>query len=377
MTLGALVDAGLDLEQLKVELDRLPVSGYSLSAEEVRRRGLRGTHVEVTVTEPQSERHLHEIEEIIQGSDLAGPVKAGSLAIFRRLAEAEAHVHGTSPDHVHFHEVGAVDAIVDVVGAVAGLWLLGVSKVYASAIHVGRGTVECAHGTLPVPAPATLNLLQGVPLFGRDVEAELVTPTGAAIITTLAEGFGSAPPMTVEHVGYGAGTRDLPLPNMLRISIGEAQDTGLGYEEDTVTVIETNIDDLSPQIYEHVMALLFDAGALDVFLTPLQMKRNRPATQLSVILPEERVAAALDILFAETTSIGVRTYPVRRWKLAREQIAVDTAYGTLRVKVGRKGESVVNVAPEYVDCRQAAEAAGIPLKDVIQAALAAAKDTLD
>jgi len=377
MILGALVDAGLEVERLKAELARLPLSGYRLSAHTVQRRGLRGTHVEVEVSEKGMERHLHEIKEIIESSDLPDEVKARSLTIFRRLAEAEARVHGISIERVHFHEVGAMDAIIDVVGAVVGLWLLGVERVYASPVHVGRGTVRCAHGTLPVPAPATQELLREVPIYGRDVEAELVTPTGAAILTTLVKEFGkefgSAPPMQVEQVGYGAGSRDLPLPNLLRVSIGETTEEARGYEEDLVTLIEANIDDMNPQWYEHVTARLFDAGALDVFLTPIQMKRGRPAVQLSALVAEQHVVDALDILFAETTTIGVRACPMRRWKLRRERVVVKTRYGPIGVKVARRGEAVMNVAPEYRECQRIAEEQGVSLKEVFQLAQEAAR----
>jgi uncharacterized protein (TIGR00299 family) protein len=378
MILGALVDAGLDVERLRAELARLPVSDYTLSAEKVQRRGLRGTHVEVTISEVGVERHLHQIEEIIAGSDLPDEVKQLSLAIFQRLAKAEAHVHGMPMDHVHFHEVGAVDAIVDVVGAAVGLWLMGVERVYASPVHVGCGTVTCAHGTLPVPAPATQELLQGVPIYGRDVEAELVTPTGAAILTTLVEEFGAAPPMQVAQVGYGAGTRDLPLPNLLRVSIGETADQKPvadveGYKEDAVTVVETNIDDMNPEFYEHVMARLFDAGALDVFLTPIQMKGGRPAAQLTALVAEGCMADTLDVLFAETTTIGVRTCPMHRWKLGRDRLVVDTRFGPVGVKVARRGDAILNVAPEYQECRRIATEQGVPLKEVYQVALEAAR----
>jgi len=373
MILGALVDAGLPVERLKAELAHLSVSGYTLSAQTVRRRGLRGTHVEVQVSEQGVERHLFEVEAIIESSGLPETVKTQALAIFRRLAQAEAQVHGVPVETVHFHEVGAVDAIVDVVGAVVGLRALGVERVYASPVHVGRGTVECAHGTLPVPAPATLHLLQQVPIYGRDIEAELVTPTGAAILTTLAEGFGAVPPMQVEQVGYGAGSRDLPLPNLLRVSIGETTKETDGYEEDVVTVIEANMDDMNPQWYEHVMGRLFDAGALDVFLTPIQMKRNRPGVQLSVLVAQEQEADVLAIIFAETTTIGVRTYPVRRWKLKREEKVVETRFGPIGVKIARRGEVVLNIAPEYRDCQRVAEAQGVPLKVVVQAATEAAR----
>ncbi len=222
MVLGALLDAGLELERLKAELAKLNLDGYQIVAREVRRRGLKGTYVEVQTEEQYVGRHLQDIEGIIDAGALPDAVKEQSRAIFRRLAQAEAKVHGEPIEHVHFHEVGAVDAIVDVVGSVIGLWLLGVEKVYASHVHVGRGTIECAHGCIPLPAPATAELLQGVPIYGRDVDAELVTPTGAAILTTLAAGYGPGPAMIVNRIGYGAGTRDLPIANLLRISIGEA-----------------------------------------------------------------------------------------------------------------------------------------------------------
>lgn len=380
MILGALVDAGLEVERLRAELNRLPISGYTVNVDEVRRRGLRGMHVEVQVAEQHVARHLADIEAIISDSDLPEQVKARGKAIFGRLAEAEAAVHGAPVDHVHFHEVGAVDAIVDVVGAAIGLWLLGIEEVYASPVHIGSGTVSCAHGTMPVPAPATLELLRGVPTYGRDVEAELVTPTGAAVLTTVAQAFGPAPPMEVTHVGYGAGSRDLPIPNLLRVSIGEPAEGAevhagelAGYEEDVVTLVEANIDDMNPQWIDHAMARLFDAGALDVFVTPIQMKRNRPGVQLSVLVPEGKQAAVLDVLFAETTTIGVRTCPMQRWKLKREQIAVDTPYGPVSVKVARRGETVLNVAPENRDCQRIAEEQEVPVKEVHQAAMTAAR----
>jgi uncharacterized protein (TIGR00299 family) protein len=342
----------------------------------VKRRGMQGTHVEVEVSEHGVERHLHHVEEIIEGSDLPDEVKQRGLAIFRRLAQAEAKVHGAPVESIHFHEVGAMDAIVDVMGAAIGLWLLGVEKVYASPVHVGRGTVKCAHGVLPVPAPATLELLKGVPIYGRDVDVELVTPTGAAILTTVTESFGDMPLMRVKQIGYGAGTRELPIPNLLRLSIGEADSAEEGYEKDTATLIETNIDDMNPQWYEHVTARLFEAGALDVFLTPIQMKRGRPATQLSVLVADDLVPEALDVLFTETTTIGVRAHPVQRWKLTREIVSVETPYGPIAVKVARRGGTALNVTPEYRDCQRIATERGVPLKQVHQAALEAARSHL-
>jgi hypothetical protein len=372
MVLGALLDAGLEVERLKRELDHLSLPGYTLTAETVRRSGLRGTYVQVQVSEHEHERHLRDIARIVEGSDLPQEIKSRGLSIFHHLADAEARVHGISVDQVHFHEVGAVDAIVDIMGTVIGLWLLDVEKVYASPVHVGRGTVECAHGTLPVPAPATLELLRGVPTYGREVEAELVTPTGAAILAALVESFDRAPRMRVDQVGYGAGRRELPHPNLLRVSVGTLAEKATGYEEDTVTVIETNIDDMTPEWYEHVMERLFEVGALDVFLTPIQMKRSRPGVQLNVLLPEERVPDVLPILFAETTTIGVRLHRKRRYKLRRDIVTVKTRYGPIDVKVARAGERLMNVAPEYRDCRRAAKEHGTPLKKVHQAALSAA-----
>jgi uncharacterized protein (TIGR00299 family) protein len=377
MILGALLDAGLEGSQLESELARLGLGGYQLVVEPVWRKGLRGTLVDVRTAEQQAHRHLHQIETIIEGSDLPAEVKSTSLTIFHRLAQAEAKVHGKPVESIHFHEVGALDAIVDVVGSVVGLWLLGVEGVFASHVHIGRGTVECQHGVIPVPAPATAELLCGVPTYGRDVDAELVTPTGAAILTTLAKGYGAAPPMRVDQIGYGAGNRELPQSNLLRVSIGTTVDEWNGYEQDVVTVLETNIDDMNPQLYEYLLERLFAIGALDVFLTPIQMKRNRPGTLISILVTEDKLGDALDVLFAETTTIGVRTRPLYRWKLARESVAVKTVYGSIEVKVSRKGGQVMTVSPEYRDCKSAAERHGVPLKVVQQAASEAARRHLD
>ncbi len=382
MVLGALLDAGLELEDLQEQLDRLDVSGYTLRVETVRRAGLRGTHVTVEIEEHGPERHLHDIEAIITSSGLPERIQRQSVSIFRSLAEAEAKVHGMPVDHVHFHEVGALDAIVDVVGAVLGLDLLGVDRVFASLIHLGRGTVTCAHGVMPVPAPATAELLKGVPTYGRDVDAELVTPTGAAILTTLVEHFGAAPPMTVTQIGYGAGTRDLPHPNLLRLSIGEIGSTpstmedAFGYEQDRITVVETNVDDMNPEFYDYVIARLFDAGALDVFITRIMMKHGRPGVQLTALAAEDYVPGVVDILFRETTTIGVRFRTTSRWKLRREQIMVETPYGAVSVKVASRGEAVLNAAPELRACRRLAQERDVPLKVVYQTAQQAALDCL-
>ena len=377
MVLGALLDAGLELDVLREALAGLQISGYEIKARRVVKKHIACTLVDVETREVGVERHLSDILDIIGESTLPGDVKQTCGRIFTRLAEAEAKVHGLDVEDIHFHEVGGLDAIVDVVGSVAGLKLLGIEEVYSSPLHLGTGFVECAHGRFPVPAPATLELVRGVPTYGRDVEAELVTPTGAAIITTLAKGFGPSPTMEVEAIGYGAGYRDLPIPNLLRVSVGRAlEPRERGYEEDIVTLMEANIDDMNPEFYEHVMARLFDRGALDVFLTPIQMKKSRPAVKLSALVREADLGGVLDVFFEETTTLGVRLYEVRRKKLAREEIVVGTRYGKVSVKVGRLGDAVKNISPEYEDCRRIAEREGIPLKEVYGEARRAAEERI-
>jgi len=377
MLLGALIDAGLEVEWLRQELAKLKLANYKIEASKVLKRYIAGTLVDVKTHKEGVERHLGDILDIIERSDLSEEVKGTSRAIFTKLAKAEAKVHGLDVEDVHFHEVGGLDAIVDIVGSVVGLRSLGIEEVYSSPLHLGTGFVKCAHGMLPVPAPATLELVRGVPTYGRDVEAELTTPTGAAIITTLAKGFGQSPLMEVKAIGYGAGHRDLPIPNLLRISIGEAVEAGVrGYEEDVVTVMEANIDDMNPEFYDHVMGRLFEKGALDVFLTPIQMKRNRPAVKLSALAREANVSGVLDAFFEETTTLGVRLYEMRRKKLARESIVVETKYGRVDVKVGKLGDVVKNVSPEYEDCRRTASQLGVSLKEVYEEARRAAREMI-
>lgn len=370
MVLGALLDAGLGLDTLKEALAGLRISGYEIEARKVKKRGIAGTLVDVRASEGEVERHLGDILDIIEGSDLPEDVKERAGAIFTRLAEAEARVHGVSVEEIHFHEVGGLDAIVDIVGSVVGLKLMGIEEVYSSPLHLGRGFVKCAHGLLPVPSPATMELVKGVPTYGRDIEAELTTPTGAAIIATLAKRFGRAPLMEVKAIGYGAGHRDLAIPNLLRISMGEAAGAGgQGYEEDVVTLMEANIDDMNPELYEHVVERLFDRGALDVFLTPIQMKKSRPAVKLSAIVRAADLSGVLDAFFEETTTLGVRIYEARRKKLSRESVIVETKYGKVGVKVGKLGDVIKNISPEYEDCRRIALQLGIPLKKVYEEAV--------
>ncbi|MBT9161853.1 MAG: hypothetical protein DDT27_00394 [Dehalococcoidia bacterium] len=386
MILGALIDLGLGVVELRAELDKLSLGHYELEVEKVAKQGIQGTKVNVILGKEDVTRSLEDILTIIRESALAEEVKGLARKIFVRLAQAEARIHQQDINEVHFHELGGLDAIIDIVGAVAGMKLLGIDAVYGSRLHLGRGFVKCCHGRLPVPAPATLELTKGVPVYGGDIDAELVTPTGAAIITTLAQGFGELPEMKVEKIGYGAGQRNLPIPNLLRVLIGERAnhrvhrdhrpvvgvvpdpDVLCGYDEDTVTVIETNIDDMNPEFYEHIMSRLFQSGALDVFLTPVQMKQVRPAALLSVVVAAENLRPVLEVLFRETTTLGVRTYQTKRYKLPREEIAVETEYGEVRVKLGRLRGEVVNLAPEYRDCRRLADEGHIPIKQVYEAA---------
>ena len=368
MLLGAMVDAGLSLDDLRGDLARLPLTGYEVRAERVTKQGLAGTKVTVEVEHAHAHRGLADILDLLAAADLPAEVQAGATRIFTRLAEAEAKVHGTSVEQVYFHEVGAVDAIVDVVGACCGLRRLEIEEVYASALPLGGGWVDTAHGRLPVPAPATVELLKGAPTYGGPVEKELVTPTGAAILTTLCRGFGPMPPMTVKATGCGAGSLDLPHPNLLRLMIGEPVEP---LREQRLTVLETNIDDMNPEFYDHLMERLFAAGALEVYLTPIVMKKSRPGTLVSVLTEPAWVEALSEILFRETSTLGLRVMEVARRCLEREWREVETEYGRVRVKLGLLRGEIVTAAPEYEDCKRLALARGAPVKAVYEAARAA------
>ncbi|MFA0754129.1 MAG: hypothetical protein IMHGJWDQ_001913 [Candidatus Fervidibacter sp.] len=372
MALGALIDAGASLDALVDGLRSLPLTGWELRVERVRKGTIATTSVTVVVTSEHEERRLSDIERLIAASALKDSVKAKSLAIFRLLAEAEAKVHGVSLDEVHFHEVGAVDSIVDIVGTVYALELLGVQSIYASALPFTRGRIKVAHGELPVPAPAAMELLVGMPVYPLALDAELVTPTGAALLKGLATHFGAPPPFTPQKIGYGAGKRDLPFPNVLRVIIGETM-ASLPLERERLTVVETNLDDMMGELAGFVMERLFAAGARDVWLTPTQMKKNRPAFVLSVLCDASALPEVLTILLRETTTLGVRVQEVERLCLPREIWQVATPYGTVRVKVARLGSEIVNIAPEYEDCRQRALQHGVPLKEVMAAAMRAAQ----
>jgi uncharacterized protein (TIGR00299 family) protein len=368
MILGALLDAGLTITQLREEIAKLHLSHYGLDVEKVVKRGIGGSQAHVTIDQEHHGRHhrrLAHIRQIIADSDLEPTVKRRSMAIFVRLAEAEAQVHGTDVESVHFHEVGAMDAIIDVVGGVVGLSALGIDKVFCSPLHVGSGTVECAHGTLPVPAPATAELIKGKPVYSTGVAGELLTPTGAAILTTLSSEFGPMPAMIIGQIGYGTGRLDLAIPNLLRVCIGETREDAGSYAVQQTALIECTIDDMNPQIYDHLMGLLWDAGALDVFLTPVQMKKNRPGTLLSVICRPDAVSCLADIVLRETTTIGLRWRLENRILVRRQIKKIGTRHGPIHVKLAMAEGRIVNLTPEYEDCKQVALEKGIPLKKVI------------
>jgi pyridinium-3,5-bisthiocarboxylic acid mononucleotide nickel chelatase len=410
MVLGALVDAGASLSAIDAELRKLNLPGWSISAEKVRRGPIAATQVKVTVagqgvgsrphgqanaeenrrrdarattpahehgtrphgTEAHHDRHrgLNEILQMIDAAGLASRAAERAKRIFQRLGEAEAKVHGIPVEQVHFHEVGAVDSIVDIVGSAIGFDLLGIDEFACSAMDAGGGQVNTEHGILPVPAPATAELLRGAPTHSSGIQRELVTPTGAAIATTLSRDFGAIPPMRLRAVGYGAGSADLAeRANLLRLLVGERIESQAGeYWGTPITVIETNVDDMSPQIYGYFAEKALAAGALDVFSTPAHMKKNRPGLLVTILSEPENASSLIDLVFRETTTIGVRTYDVRRKTLDRELVPVETRFGAVRMKVSRMNGSLLTATPEYDDCQVIAAERGVPLKEVIAAA---------
>ena len=370
MTLGALVDAGCAVEHLREELRGLQVPGWELTAEKVWKNGMAATYVQVVTEDQSKHRSLRAILEILQQSRLAPTIRERAAAIFLKLGEAEARVHDVPLEKIHFHEVGAVDAIVDIVGACVGFHALGVERFACSPLNVGGGTAKMAHGILPVPAPATANLLLSRPTYSSGVQKELVTPTGAAIVATLCDSFGPQPPMSVSAIGYGAGTADLPgQPNVVRIMVGEAAEKNVAGFDEEIAVIEANLDDMNPQIYGYFLEKALAAGALDVYTTPVQMKKNRPGTLLTVLCKPQETNALMSLIFAETTTFGARSYRAQRRVLPREWVNVATDYGVVRIKVSRVNGRILHVAPEFDDCRKLAVEKNVPLQRVIAEAM--------
>jgi hypothetical protein len=390
MLLGALVDLGLPLDALRAELAKLPVSGYRLEARRVDRSGLQATKVDVlldsgahahghTHAPGHSHTHTHDgpahrglraILALLEQSTLSDDVKTRSARLFRRLAEAEAAVHGSAPEDVHFHEVGALDSIVDIVGCVWGLGTLAAARFVCSPLNLGSGTVTMAHGIFPVPAPATLRLVQGVPVYA-DGAGELLTPTGALVLTDFATSYGPLPSLRPIAWGHGAGTRDTPgRPNVLRVLVGTDDGAADAPGREQLLRLEADLDDMSPQLLGALREQLMAAGALDVVYTPLQMKKGRPGVELGVLARPEQREALEELLFTESTTLGVRAAEYTRTSLERTQVEVATAYGPLRVKIGRRAGRVYNAQPEFDDCQRAAAAHGVPVKEVWAAALA-------
>ncbi len=388
MCLGALVDAGVSIKKLESELRKIPIRGYKLKAKKVKRAGLRATKVDVVqkseVRSQKSEaKKWQDIEKIIKFSSLSDEIKQKGLRIFRRLFSAEAKVHGERFNKVHLHELGAVDCIVDILGTIIGLEILGIKRVYVSPVNIGGGSVKTEHGILPVPAPATAEILRAqntehrTQVYSDGTDFELTTPTGAAILRELSSNFGNMPDMVVEKIGIGAGSKDFKdRPNVLRIFIGNPPIPPLekggkgGFEkefpEQKVTVIETNIDDMNPQAYEYVMDRLFKGGALDVYLTQVIMKKSRPGIKLTVLCSNKAREDIVKIIFEETTTIGLRFYEADRRTLKREIKELGTALGRMRFKISKLGNKIIKVTPEYEDCKRLARKLNMPLIEVIK-----------
>jgi len=366
MTLGALVDAGVDLTTIQAGIDSLGLPSCRLVNEEVKRHGFRATKVDVEHEPERAHRHLHHITDMIDASSLTGSQKELAKRIFTRLGESEAKVHGTTIRKVHFHEVGAVDSIADIVGSAIGLDLLGVDRIVCSPIPTGSGHIVIAHGRVAVPAPATAELLKGIPIEATSIDCELTTPTGAAIAATVVDEFGPLPGMRIETIGYGAGTKELTeQANVLRLIIGE---TGDDMHSDQIWVLETNLDDISGEVVGHCTNLLAEAGALDVYTTAIQMKKNRPGMKLSVLCESSHIKKLEKIIFRETSTLGVRRWPASRHKLERRQHIVETQYGSVMGKLAILADGGTSFSPEYESCRQIAEDKKVALKDVYEEA---------
>ena len=379
MALGALIDAGADLEPIRKGLEGLPVESFELDVEQVESGGIRATKVNVRTSTDGLIRTYASVRSLLDMAEMPLDAKAMAQRIFRRLAEAEAMVHRRDLDQVTFHEVGAVDSIVDIVGTSLALASLKVDRVFASAVPTGMGMVKTEHGLLPIPAPAVMELLRGAPIYSRNVSVELVTPTGAAILAALVEGFGEIPHMRIEHVGYGAGSARLDFPNVVRVVVGEADPSATAAAE-TVSgselVLETNVDDLNPELYAYVLERLFAAGAQDAWLTPIVMKKGRPAVTISVLASPSREEAIRQVLFRETGTLGIRSSVVDKQALEREWVEVATRHGSVRVKIGRLEGNTVTVAPEFEDCVTVAREAGVPAREVYEEATRLAREAI-
>lgn len=379
MILGAIVDAGCPLETLNGALRKLPRFRISLTARKVLRAGIQGTKVDVTFEDSPQDSSLSykSMVELLADSDLEAEVKATCHRILDRMAASEGAVHGNPPDEVRFHEIGSLDTMADVVGSVVGLRALKVDWVASSPVNVGSGKISGSHGLLPVPGPATSHLLKGTPIVSAGPPFELTTPTGAAVITSLSKSFGRLPAFQLLEIGYGAGDREFPeYPNLLRLMIGEKEEVAPEGNQEEIAVLETNIDDMNPEFFDHLFERAYKAGALEVFLTPVIMKKNRPGSLLSVLCLPEIAASLTRLLLQESSTFGVRTYRVHRRILDREVLEVHTAFGIVRVKLGKLEERVVQISPEYEDCKMLAQTSGVPIRTIYSDAQRAAESAI-
>jgi len=367
MLLGAMLDCGVSIKEIRAGLALLHIEGYEIQEKRVIKSGLASTQVEVLVQDKVKERRLTEIIAIVSESQLPEDIKEKAIEIFQRIGLVEANIHGLEIGKVHLHELGGLDTIIDVVGVLLSMQILEIEEAFASPLPLGRGQIQSAHGIIPLPAPATLALLEGVPIIGSESKDELVTPTGAALLTGLVQEFGMIPSMRLQKTGYGAGRRDTPAPNVLRLLIGEKSETirsKYPYQVENLTCLECNIDNMNPEIYSYLSECLFSAGALDVSLTPIYMKKNRPGTLITVLCTDEIAETVLDILFSETTTLGVRRNSMTRYSLERHVTQVSTPYGMVSVKFSHKGDRSWKYAPEYEDCRRLALEHHVPIARV-------------
>jgi len=368
MILAALIDAGVPAEKLAGMLAGLKLDEFELIATPIEKNGFQATKVDIQVGEQPPERHLKDILEVIRNSSLPTSIQNRAIRIFQKIASVEAGIHNKPVNHIHLHELGGTDTIVDVTGALLALDFLGVSRIYASPIPLGSGFIKGAHGQIPLPAPATMGLIEGLPVKKTEIKAELITPTGAALLAELVEDFSPPPEMKILAVGYGAGTRDLPIPNLLRVMIGETTETEI-QKRGKLILLETNLDDLNPEIYPYVMDTLFSAGALDVCLVPVQMKKNRPGTQIQILVEVQKTQDMRDILFRETSTLGIRQTQVDRFSLPRNIQEVSTIFGLVRIKVAGEGTKFQKASPEFEDCQKLARENDIPIQQVYQEAI--------
>lgn len=376
MIIGAFLDLGIDIKQLEDYLKKLNLPGFSISAEKVMKTGISGIKFHVNITDNTGERHLKDIVSIIKNGSIDEDIKEAGIKIFHDIAEVEASIHQKSIDEIHFHELSGLDTIVDIIGALYCIKALGIEKIYCSPINTGKGFVKTMHGMMPIPAPATAALLKDIPTFTTNTQAELATPTGAAIIKHICKNFTGMPRMKVHKIGYGAGSKslDIPLPNLLRIMLSSEMPSQ--YDEDDILLLQTNIDDMNPEFFDSAIDKILSAGAVDVFITPIFMKKNRPAFMLSALCENNALDAVLSSVFAETTTLGVRISTIRRKKLNVEFMDIKTSYGMVKIKIGKSNGKILNFGPEYEECKKLAQINNVPVKTIYDEAKSAALSLL-